>query len=62
MWGLMNAAAEFMYLVNVSLYKFDGFTFGKMLAKVIKVTLQIKLMDYTGNVGYLYDSPAPALF
>ena len=57
MLGMFNAAGETMYFVNVLLYKTDGFTVGKLLGKILKVAAQFKLMTFTGNQNYLFDSP-----
>lgn len=42
------------------LYKSESFVYGKLLGKIIKVYIQFKLINYTGNYNYLYDSPNPA--
>jgi len=49
MLGMFNAFAEIFYQFNVLIYKSDGFVFGKLIGKIIKVYVQFKLMIYTGN-------------
>ena len=55
MIGLANAAAEIFYQLNVLLYKTDGFVYGKLVGKLVKVYVQFKLIDFTQNYNYYHE-------
>ena len=48
-FGLFSNVAETAYFINVTLYKSDAFTYGKLFGKLIKVVVQVKLLLMTGN-------------
>lgn len=55
-FGLFNAVVESAYFINTMIYKSDWFTIGKLLAKTLKVVLQVKLYLFNGSSDYLIDS------
>lgn len=52
-WGLMIAGANFAGALNLTLYKSDGFTWGRMAGILVKIIIQLKLNIITGNQTYL---------
>jgi len=48
-FGLFSNVAETAYFINVTLYKSDAFTYGKLFGKILKVVVQVKLLLMTGN-------------
>ena len=48
-FGLFSNVAEITYCINVTLFKSDAFTYGKLFGKLIKVVVQVKLLLMTGN-------------
>lgn len=52
-WGLMMAASNLFGAMNLTMFKSDGFTYGKMFGILIKLVVQFKLRHITGSQSYL---------
>ena len=49
----MIAMANFAGALNLTLFKSDGFTWGRMAGIFLKICVQLKLNIITGNQSYL---------